>query len=89
MRSLIIVLLLSIVLFSGCANIKAEVPVVMPDKSVVMVKLEYTRWLNQNIDGFYLKTPSGWDIGFAKQGADNSGSISYGPFKITAGGSDE
>jgi len=73
-------------LIVGCAKVTAKVPVVMPDKTVKMVELEYVRYWNQKIGDFYLETPDGWIIGFNKQEADNSATFMVGPYRVTIGG---
>ncbi len=85
MRSLILVLFLFFLF--GCSNISSKVPVMMPDKSIEFVELNYIRWFNQSIDGFYLQTPDGWILSFDKQGAENKASFKVGPYDISIGDS--
>jgi hypothetical protein len=59
-----IILILTVLFFiigcAGCAQIK--ISRLLPDGSVVTA--EYTRFFNQNIDGFKLKSPEGWELSF-------------------------
>lgn len=88
MRSLITITILSL-LFSGCSNISAKVPVQMPDKSIEFVQLGYIRWLNQNISGFYLQSPEGWIISFDKQKSETELAFDAGVASVDIGGSGE
>lgn len=54
------------VLCSGCANIKIERE--MPDGSIL--RAEYTRWLNQSIEGLQIKTPEGYELSFDRQNSE-------------------
>jgi hypothetical protein len=87
MRNVIIFLIITTFLFiGGCATIKANIPIVMPDNTVETIDLEYIRWFNQKIEGFYLeKTKDGWIVKFDRQGADNQATFGIGPYKITVG----
>ena len=87
MRSLILIIILFFI--NGCAIVKAKIPIVMPDNSIQIVDMEYIRWLNQTIEGFLIKTPSGWEVRLDKQGASNKASFGLGPYKITVGGSND
>ena len=58
--SLLILAIAVALLFAGCAQIKISKE--LPDGSVI--KAEYTRLFNQNIDGFMLKSPEGWELSF-------------------------
>lgn len=91
MRGLIALLLISgaLLFIGGCATAKAEIPIVMPDKTIQIVKLEYVRWVNQSIGWFFLQAPNGWLVGFGGQSADNGASIGYGPIKFKIGNNDE
>jgi len=58
--SLVILMFVVILISAGCAQIKISRE--LPDGSVVTA--EYTRLFNQNIDGFKLKSPEGWELSF-------------------------
>ena len=62
-KQIITVLVLLCILLCGCAQIELEK--ILPDGTIIRGK--YTRQLNQNIEGFYLKSPDGWEVGFSKQ----------------------
>lgn len=61
MKTLLIILL-SVLFLSGCAHVKVTKQ--LPDGTIITA--EYTRWLNQQIDGFELETPDGTKVKFAR-----------------------
>jgi len=88
MKKIMLCILLAVVL-AGCATIHSEVPVVMPDNTIKMASIDYTRWFNQSIEGFYLESPNGWIVGFDRQGAKHDVSFGIGKYKITVGDMDD
>ncbi len=50
----------------GCAHVK--IARTLQDGTVVTA--EYTRWFSQNIDGFNLTTPEGYQLSFLHQKSD-------------------
>ena len=71
-------LLISLLFLTGCAHIS----VVTPDG----IKAEYTRWFNQQIEGFYVESPDGWKAGFAKQQSEFELGYQFGLLKGKIGG---
>ncbi|MBN1377847.1 MAG: hypothetical protein JXA04_01275 [Gammaproteobacteria bacterium] len=78
-----IILFLPILFFlviAGCAQVRF--PVQMPDGSIEMG--QYTRWGNQKIEGFKLKSPEGWEISFDQE-SDFEVGFKMGVMSVTAG----
>ena len=74
--------IIAMLLLCGCANVKMSKT--LPDGSVV--KAEYTRWFNQNIDGFEMETPEGYKIRLDRQKSDVEIALEYAGAKISVGG---
>ena len=61
-----IVICVLLICLVGCARVIVSKS--MPDGT--QLHAEYTRLFDQNIDGFKLKTPEGWEVSFEKQSAE-------------------
>jgi len=69
---------------SGCCSIELERT--LPDGSVVNGK--YVRWMSQEIDGFSMITPEGYEIKFDRHKSDVEIALEYGGAKVGVGGGD-
>jgi hypothetical protein len=82
MKKLILSLALCILL-SGCA--KARLETVLEDGRPISI--EYVRWFNQNIDGFKLTAPDGWELSFDHQESDIEVAFKLGALSVSTGDS--
>lgn len=78
----ILLLILTVLLISGCAHIKLSNTLL----DGTIVEAEYTRWFNQNIEGFNLESPSGWKVSFDKQLSDFEIAFNLGVLSTKIGG---
>lgn len=81
MRTIIAILVLCVFL-QGCATFKATKT--LSDGTTLYA--EYIRWFNQNVDGFKLKTPDGWEVSFDKQLSETEIAFNLGALSVGAGG---
>ena len=77
-------ILLLVFWLSGCCSIAVERT--LPDGSVV--KGQYNRWMSQEIDGFSMITPEGYEIKFDRHKSDVEIALEYAGAKASVGGSD-
>jgi len=77
----LIAIILVVGLLTGCAQVRF--PIQMPDGTIAMG--QYTRWGNQKIEGFKLKSPEGWEISFDQESEFEVG-FKLGVMSVTAGG---
>jgi len=72
-------LLIVLLLVAGCAHVSIETD---------SVKASYTRWFDQNIEGFRAtKDANGvWSVGFDKQLSETELAFRLGQMSVTTGG---
>ena len=81
MKKILIVIVVLLIFFNGCASVK----ITRTSSDGTKWKAEYVRWFNQKMDSAVLKSPDGWVLELEGQESDTEIAFKLGAASIGIG----